>query len=236
MWHLIIDTYRSAASNMAYDEALMRAQEKENTQSPVPTVRVYGWDAPSCSFGYAQRMKERQDLLQHYHDHCVRRPTGGGIVEHAFDISYSIVARIPNDIIPDGLVHSFTWFHACIAYGLRCKGFDVSFAASTQKQREKSYHCFAQPVTSDILLEQKKVVGSAQRRSRTVLLQQGTIALPDMLSRDGSLIARISEMFIAGFAGYGSVSFQKRTYTAFETATAHTLEQKYHDEAWNIKI
>src|SRR5215469_15125102 len=72
-----------AAFNMALDEALLEAMSR--LQAPV--LRFYGWTEPAASFGYFQKYSsvERATMLRP----LVRRPTGGGIVPHDADWTYS---------------------------------------------------------------------------------------------------------------------------------------------------
>lgn len=74
------------AFNMALDEALLEAMAR--LQRPV--LRFYGWNEPAASFGYFQRYAdvERATLLRP----LIRRPTGGGIVPHDADRTYSFAA------------------------------------------------------------------------------------------------------------------------------------------------
>src|SRR5690242_7405132 len=84
-WHLLDSGLGSACFNMALDEALLEAI----AQVEVPLLRFYGWSEPAASFGYFQKYQEiaRATLLRP----LVRRPTGGGLVPHEADWTYSVI-------------------------------------------------------------------------------------------------------------------------------------------------
>ena len=84
-WLLLNSGKCDAAFNMALDEVLL-----ENiSQIGKPVLRFYGWTEPAATFGYFQKFSEveRATLLRP----LIRRPTGGGIVPHDADWTYSFV-------------------------------------------------------------------------------------------------------------------------------------------------
>jgi lipoyl(octanoyl) transferase len=164
-----------AAMNMAIDEALLET-------SAVPSLRFYGWRRPSISFGYFGRFADVEPE-QAEHD-IVRRWTGGGIVFHGADLTYSLV--LPSDIAArfrsSRLIYSAV--HGAIREAL---GANSSAALATAAAPKVSEACFANPVEADILLDGRKIAGAAQRRTRSGLLHQGSIqcdALPPAFRRD----------------------------------------------------
>ncbi|MFN2475807.1 MAG: octanoyltransferase, partial [Chthoniobacterales bacterium] len=73
---------RSAAMNMAVDEALLEFARE-------PSLRFYGWRQASLSFGYFGSFKS---VAGHQpHREIVRRWTGGGTVFHGGDLTYSLI-------------------------------------------------------------------------------------------------------------------------------------------------
>ena len=73
------------AFNMALDEALLEAMPRLGW----PLLRFYGWTEPAASFGYFQKYAQVEQLTALRP--LVRRPTGGGIVPHDADWTYSLV-------------------------------------------------------------------------------------------------------------------------------------------------
>jgi len=82
-WLLLNSGSCPPAFNMALDEALLESVSRLGR----PVLRFYGWTEPAATFGYFQKFAdvERATLLRP----LIRRPTGGGIVPHDADWTYS---------------------------------------------------------------------------------------------------------------------------------------------------
>ena len=159
----------SASMNMAVDEALFEAANS-------PTLRFYGWRQPSLSFGYFGRYADA--LLEADEREMVRRWTGGGIVLHGTDLTYSFM--LPTAHLGGGrssrVVYAFV--HGAIEQALSAVARVALAAADAPKVSDA---CFANPVVADVLVDGRKIAGAAQRRTRAGLLHQGSIqydALP----------------------------------------------------------
>ena len=87
-FRLILHPAASPARNMAIDESLLR-----HVQSPV--LRIYSWDQPCVSIGYFQKAQ-----LAPTDRPMVRRFTGGGLVEHGKDLTYTHVLPPPHPLTP----------------------------------------------------------------------------------------------------------------------------------------
>ena len=90
-WRLIDSGYADGATNMAVDEAIMRAVAERLVP---PTLRFYGWQPPCVSIGYAQSLEAEIDLERCRRDGVdwVRRPTGGRAILHTDELTYSVAA------------------------------------------------------------------------------------------------------------------------------------------------
>ena len=167
-----------AAMNMAIDEALL-----ETTQSPA--LRFYGWQQPSISFGYFGRFADVAD--EQSRRDIVRRWTGGGIVFHGDDLTYSLV--LPSDIAArfrsSRIIYSEV--HAAIRQTL---GSNSAVALASAAAPKISEACFANPVEADVLLDGRKIAGAAQRRTRAGLLHQGSIQCDTLPGRFRDAFAR----------------------------------------------
>jgi lipoate---protein ligase len=144
--------YNPAALNMAIDEALI-----ENIgESPV--LRIYGWRPAAISVGYFQSIKEEVDLekCSQLGVDVVRRLTGGGAVLHEFELTYSFLTKR----YQQNIMESCKWISDAIVLSINRLGFDASFVP-----------------LNDIVVNGKKVSGSAQTRRKGVLLQHGTLLL-----------------------------------------------------------
>ena len=160
----VLDVYhdvdsRSAPMNMAIDEALLETVA-------VPSIRFYQWDHPALSFGYFGKFEE---VANHQRD-IVRRWTGGGIVFHGEDLTYSIVIPASDAAFSESSTSIYEKTHRAIQGAL---GSRAELAAIAQPKISES--CFANAVRSDVLMNGRKVAGAAQRRTRRGLLQQGSI-------------------------------------------------------------
>ena len=209
---VVADTERRNASlNMAIDEALLESATK-------PTLRFYGWKRPSLSFGYfvcyddAAREGGSRDL--------VRRWTGGGIVLHGNDLTYSLT--IPASCrffsLTPGAVYSSV--HQGIRDALWEEGKRALIATSARPKISEA--CFANAVVADVLLGENKVAGAAQRRTRAGLLQQGSIQVP-----------QLSAAFAENFARALCPANQIRNFSPDLVGRAEEIEEsKYATGKW----
>jgi lipoate-protein ligase A len=164
-WKLIISPKLSGAENMRRDIGLFNDLEAGNIPS---TLRVYSWEPKCITLGYAQGMFVQQGW------DVVRRPTGGGIVYHEEgEVAYSVVTAIDDPILPKGLIPSYKKISQAIVYALR--KLDIKAELSAQPSAERSSLCFAQSMEYEIIANDKKIVGSAQKRGKRALLQQGAV-------------------------------------------------------------
>lgn len=164
----------SAAMNMAIDEALLET-------TTVPTVRFYGWHSPALSFGYFGRFS---DVAIHAVERdLVRRWTGGGIVFHGHDLTYSIVIPACDPTFAEPSIALYEKIHRALAQALNklgeraivAGGVDLGRLATPAAVNAGGYNCFANPVRDDVMVDGRKIAGAAQRRTRRALLQQGSV-------------------------------------------------------------
>src|SRR5216684_5307456 len=157
-------TPRSAALNMAIDEALL-----EHASSP--SIRFYRWNHPALSFGYFGKFN---DVAEHRHQRdLVRRWTGGGIVFHGDDLTYSIVIPASAEFFAESAKRIYAAVHSALCHALKENG--AAAALAPNNSSKISDVCFANPVLADVIVNGRKVAGAAQRRTRRGLLQQGSI-------------------------------------------------------------
>ena len=176
-WRLIIDGPQNAFMNMAVDEAIFTRTREEHYR---PTIRFSQWERPSISYGYA--VKAEKELNIHYCQEqdiqIVRRITGGGVVFHQCDITFSII--FPEDIVPDtgSVLGSYKFINQIFILGLQNFGIRGGFYEMDQKTPTETGGenvCFLKPTQFDIIYEGKKLVGNAQRRKKGYILNHGSI-------------------------------------------------------------
>ena len=165
-------TPHSAAMNMAIDEALLEL-------ATIPTIRFYGWRSPALSFGYFGKFSDVA-IYAHERD-LVRRWTGGGIVFHGDDLTYSIVIPASDPVFSESSIGLYEKIHRALAEALNGIGQRTELLGSACSADRTAQHdvpannCFANPVRADVMIDGRKIAGAAQRRTRRGLLQQGSI-------------------------------------------------------------
>jgi lipoate-protein ligase A len=166
--------------NMATDEALFDTACK----SGVPVLRLYGWTPATASLGFAQRASEALDFAEMDRRHVawVRRPTGGRAVLHDMEVTYSVSIPQPDPLYALGLETSYEWICGPIIAALLAVGVTAALAPRGSTGFA-SASCFTAPGTTDIVACQRKIVGSAQMRTRDGFLQHGSVVLKNDLEK-----------------------------------------------------
>lgn len=167
---------------MALDEALALSARRDI--SP-PTLRIYGWTAPSVSIGRFQRIEDINiDYCFKNHIPIVRRPTGGRAVLHDREITYSFSAKTTSGIFSKGLLDSYKKISAALGLAFTKAGLSPELKLLTETKRSLSVSdrsrnplCFKSISYGEISIDSKKIVGSAQKRWPDGLLQQGSIPI-----------------------------------------------------------
>jgi lipoate-protein ligase A len=173
------DASRSAAMNMAIDEALLEI-------ASAPSIRFYRWGQPALSFGYFGKFG---DVAEHERERdLVRRWTGGGIVFHGDDLTYSIIIPANDSVFAESSTSIYEQIHRAVSHALLVSGENAKLA--TEKSPNISESCFANAVRADVLVNGRKVAGAAQRRTRRGLLQQGSIQHVDLAEDFGERFAQ----------------------------------------------
>lgn len=176
VWQLIRTPQLSGSANMQFDLKLFADFERGGMPS---ALRIYSWRPQCISLGYSQKIdglidEQRAAALGW---EVVERPTGGGIVFHnEAEVTYSLVTDLDNPLFPKGLVPSYKRISEAIVCGLKKIGLKASISSShTHRPSSLSSLCFSYPAEYEIVVDGEKIVGSAQKRGRRALLQQGSI-------------------------------------------------------------
>jgi lipoate-protein ligase A len=182
IWRLINTGLGNPAWNMAVDEAILNAHSRGLVP---PTVRFYGWDPPTLSIGYFQRATKEVDFdaLKERGFGFVRRPTGGRAVLHDRELTYSVIVSESHPMMPTSINESYRVLSMGLLEGFRELGFEAEMVSlADEKEKEKfaslgSAACFDSPSWYELVVEGRKVVGSAQTRQLHTILQHGSILL-----------------------------------------------------------
>ena len=174
MWQLLAEPEgRTGADNMAVDQSLLA----ESARSGTTFLRLYRWSPPCLSFGRnepAARGYDRGAIARLGID-VVRRPTGGRGVWHDREVTYAVAAPIAAF---GSLRESYVAIHARLAVALRHLGVSASLAPRPKALSPLDARaCFATTVGGEVVVQGRKLIGSAQLRQGGAFLQHGSILL-----------------------------------------------------------
>ena len=247
---------------MAIDEALLRSFDPV---SSLPIVRLYGWNPPALSLGRFQKAAEVLDL-----ERCqaevvavVRRVTGGGVIYHADELTYSLVCAPEHIPATTSIKDSFRVLTGFLLAFYRRLGLDAAYAADTAPEGtrlgERTAFCFAGKESFDILAGGLKIGGNAQRRLKGVIFQHGSIPLQNRAAKGLSYMreqitahaegtASLAEYGVsadresllvkiaAAFSDYFDVVLENDMLSERERADRdELLANRYSADRWNIE-
>ena len=174
-WRLIDSGPCDAFYNMALDEAIALEVRKEAAPA---TLRIYGWDRPSLTLGCFQMASDiNMEYCQSHDIPVVRRPTGGRAILHGEELTYSFSAKTDKGPFSHGLLDSYKRISMAFLIAFKKIGVPVEPKKEREKGRalSRSPLCFQSSSFGEILVDSKKLAGSAQKRWNDGLLQQGSI-------------------------------------------------------------
>lgn len=260
-WRLIDTGPLDGPANMALDEALL---ENFDPSQSLPVLRLYGWEPPALSVGRYQDAGDALDL-----ELCaaagvpvVRRMTGGGIIYHAAELTYSLVCAPWHIGEGYGVKEGFRKLCGFLLGTYQRLGLDAAFAVDRNGAGVplgvRTAYCFAGKEEFDVLVNGQKIGGNAQRRLRDAILQHGSIPLQSRVGeglrflkhpapdaeKSVSLeqlgvrpeLDELKGMLVEAFEEQLGVRLQSVAPTAEELAAAARLEQeKYRCAEWNLQ-
>ena len=175
-WRLLPFTTLPAPENMAIDEAVFLGCRRE---ASAPALRFYGWQTPAVSVGRFQDIQSEIDLeaCRRLSVPVVRRPTGGKAVFHDGDLTYALAAGGRRHGFPPDILGTYRMIGRCLSEGLAEVGIRAHMAAEGRSREDLSApaSCFALPSRYELLVDGRKICGSAQVRSQGIFLQQGSL-------------------------------------------------------------
>ena len=248
--------------NMALDEALLSCFDPKSSR---PVFRLYGWSPPAFSVGKFQRPGDVLDLDRCSRDGVpvVRRVTGGGCIYHAEELTYSIVCAPEHISGVEGVKESYRKLCGFLLIAYRNLGLEPAFAVESdqvsQRLGEKTPLCFAGTEEYDITIGGRKLGGNAQRRTRGIIFQHGSIPLRDSLAAAAPYLRgdigaaggaasledlgvndspeRIKNRLAEAFAENLGIALTLAEPVEWERhMSAMLLETKYRADAWNLEM
>ncbi|WP_108670823.1 lipoate--protein ligase family protein [Peribacillus acanthi] len=209
-WGFIDSGFSSPSYNMALDEMLLNWHSEGIIP---PTIRFYGWNPATLSIGYFQKA-EKEINLERVKElglglGFVRRATGGRAVLHEHELTYSVIVSEEHPDMPKNVTEAYRVISEGILKGFLNLGLDAYFAVpKTDEDKEalkspRSSVCFDAPSWYELVVEGRKVAGSAQTRQKGVILQHGSILLDIEDEKLFSLFnfpnERVKERMLKGF-------------------------------------
>jgi lipoyl(octanoyl) transferase len=182
VWRFIDSGNCSPSFNMALDEALLDWHSEGKIP---PVIRFYGWEPATLSIGYFQKVEKEIDLeaVKAHGLGFVRRPTGGRGVLHEHELTYSVIVSENHPEMPKTVTEAYRVISEGILKGFHQLELEAYFAVpKTDEERSalknpRSAVCFDAPSWYELVVEGRKVAGSAQTRQKGVILQHGSILL-----------------------------------------------------------
>jgi len=180
-WRVLEDGLQGGEFNMAVDRAILIACEAGKVP---PTLRLYGWDRPTLSVGYAQDLSKEIETgrCRELNIPVVRRPTGGRALLHYQEVTYSLIAPIPHSEFPSSLLGTYRKIAQALLAGLGHVGVQGAALAPVRGHSRtgdsfRSPSCLASLNHGEIEVQGAKLIGSAQRRAKRAFLQHGSILI-----------------------------------------------------------
>lgn len=181
-WYFINSGPSRPSYNMALDEALLEFHSKGEIP---PVIRFYEWNPATLSIGYFQSAEKAINLnaVKSQNLGFVRRPTGGRAVLHDSELTYSIIVTEDYPNMPATVTEAYRVLSEGLLLGFQNLGLNAYFSIPDSEEKlmdlkkPKSEVCFDAPSWYELVVEGKKVAGSAQTRQKGVILQHGAILL-----------------------------------------------------------
>ncbi|PLX68902.1 MAG: lipoate--protein ligase family protein [Denitrovibrio sp.] len=252
-WRLIDTGFLNGYENMALDEALLL----NFTEGASPVLRLYGWEPAAVSVG---RFQKPIDFLNI--DRCnelslpiVRRITGGGMIYHHLELTYSIICSPEH--LGTGRKPTDAYRKICgfLLEFYRRMGLDADFALNLEQGKlgGRENFCFAGNEQYDIIIGGKKIGGNAQKWLKHAVFQHGSIPVENCIERASKLLLdkpenllesstslhelEVNESYSEMFAIMRNSFFAKTVDSELtvneKNSMQELLETKYSKDSWN---
>jgi len=218
-WRLRVDGALAGFDNMHIDQALLEYQKRPDA---LPTMRFFQWARPTYSYGrlqdplwvgaVARNTKKSLRLeaageqaggvmtveLGNDRVEVVRRPTGGGVVRHDKDLSFSLSWRRDHPALPKCLKDVYKLIHATVRTALLQRNIETSFYVPMAKPGASGF-CFTEPAEDDLMWEGQKILGGALRVTGWGRLYQGNLLVEPFGTDADSFVQNVSSVFESYF-------------------------------------
>lgn len=265
-WRLINSGDQTGAMNMALDEVLLHSVASGHS---LPVLRFYRWQPATVTLGYAQSVYTDLDL-----DVCVRagldvvrRSTGGRAVLHDQEVTYSVIAPLNTELFGGSVLECYRVISEVLQKTLLQFDLPAELVPGKSrggKQNAMKAVCFSAPSQYELVIEGRKVAGSAQKRHGQAFLQHGSIPLEmdlDLLGKalkvDGNLatsdslesvgwlnhwrerkltIDEVEQALAGAFSSHLQIEWDRSEPSLHELKEAEILcAEKFSSPEWNLK-
>ncbi|MCX6876044.1 MAG: hypothetical protein NTW21_19890 [Verrucomicrobia bacterium] len=205
---------RPGPEAMAVDEWLL-----ETARTPV--LRVYGWLGAWATLGYFGNLATAQAAIPGVQ--WVRRWTGGGVVDHRTDWTYTVVAPVGEALAAWRGAESYRRIHLALAAALRAE--TITARMSAGDEQTGAARCFENPVGHDLVgSDGRKLAGAGQRRTRQGLLHQGSVA--------AACAGAGSNQRATTLASWLAGSWEPHNFQVPAQLVSRLVEQRYANRDW----
>jgi lipoate-protein ligase A len=233
MLALLPDRTGGAAENMATDFLLLQRAATDH-----PLLRHYEWRRPAFTFGYSQKLAFIQSQLPTDTpvDLC-RRPTGGGLVDHRDDWTYSLIVPRAHPLYEARAIESYRAVHAAVTDALVALGCPALLKTACEPcapgtEPGPAGVCFTRPELYDVIHARsgEKIAGAAQKRAKRGLLFQGSLWRPAAAGLDWDAFAETFSQRLATVVGGEAIA---SGWPFLEEEELSGLIETYSEDAWN---
>lgn len=179
-WKVLDTGVNSASRNMEIDQDLLN--ELQFSQRCV--LHFYDWAKDSATYGYFTDPYLYLDMaaVEQLGLQLARRPTGGGITFHLWDLAFSILIPATHPSYSLNTLENYAFINRLVLKVIqRFTGHifssELLLNSPLSGNSASSHFCMAKPTQYDLVVAGKKVGGAAQRRTKFGFLHQGTLSL-----------------------------------------------------------
>lgn len=179
-WKFFDSGRKSAEENMQLDAKLLENLHPDDK----PILHFYEWEGDSATFGYFVKPSAflNLDRAKQQQLHLARRPTGGGIVFHIWDLAFSVLIPSGNKRFSQKTLENYAFVNRAVLLAVQDflenrATFELIIDDAFALDANCRLFCMAQPTKYDVVWKGKKIAGAAQRKCKNGFLHQGTIAL-----------------------------------------------------------
>jgi lipoate-protein ligase A len=223
-WYLWQDGSRSPQLNMAIDDVLLQRSETESTT----VLRLYDWSEPAHTIGYFQPLASAGSGST-----VIRRPSGGGVVDHRNDFTFTLVFSQSDYLFQCDRFESYRLINDAVRNALLTLGVECFlFGGDVPKDFDRSFLvCFQQPAKFDVINRGGKLCGGAQRRKRYGMLHQGSILLDQL---PGITKTAIGDALVDAFSTAFSITMEPFSPEPdFLEQSEELALNRYASDKWN---